>query len=267
MNIDNLNVSRLTVLILLMLHSVAAGGQEDRTESLIRSERLGWEIEVRAGFRIGGMTPIPLPVEIREIDGYNPTLTIPVEAFVTKWLGNARTWGATSGLKLESKGMTTVARVKNYATEIIGDGGEIIRGRWTGHVRTKVRNTYVTLPLLAAWRSAPDSRWTFRAGVYVSALTEGEFSGYVCDGYLRENDPTGPKIEFSDGRIAAYDFSDELARIDWGVRLGVARRTFRHLNVFADLSWGLNSIFRPDFRTLSFALYPVYADFGIGYVF
>jgi hypothetical protein len=253
------------LIILLMLPAVTASAQTDRNASLVQSEKLGWEIEVKAGFRIGGTSPIPLPVEIREIKGYNPTLSIPVEAIVTKWLGGGRRWGVTSGLRLENRGMATKALVKNYQTEIIGDGGEIVGGHWTGKVKTKIRNTYITIPVLAAYRM--NRRWTFRAGGYASVLTDGEFSGYVYDGYLREGDPTGVKVEFAADRVAAYDFSRELRRLDYGARLGASWLAFRHLNTFADLSWGLNSIFKRDFKTVTFAMYPIYADFGIGYVF
>jgi hypothetical protein len=161
--------------------------------------------------------------------------------------------------------MITRARVKNYRTEIIGDGGERVGGHWTGNAKTNVRNTCITLPILAAYRR--NTRWTFRAGPYVSILTEGEFTGYVYDGYLREGDPTGPKIEFSDGRIATYDFSGELRRFACGIQAGASWRAFRHLNVYADVSWGLNDLFKSGFNTVTFAMYPIYADFGIGYVF
>ncbi len=255
----------LCTALFFILSLPAAKAQAERNKSLLQSITLGWEIEIKAGFRIGGTAPIPLPEEIREIKGYNPTLSVPLEANITKWFGEGRTWGLTTGLKLENKNMTTKARVKNYSTEIIGDGGETVRGRWTGNVETKVRNTYITLPVLAAFRL--NKRWTLRAGPYASVLTEGEFSGHVYDGYLRENDPTGSKIEFTDGRIAVYDFSDELRHFAYGIQAGASWRAFKHLNVHADVSWGLNDIFKSDFHTITFAMYPIYADFGIGYVF
>ena len=95
---------------------------------------------------------LPLPHEIRAISSYNPTLAIPIEGTVTQWLGKQRKWGVTAGLKLENKGMITRSRVKNYRTEIIGDGGEKVSGRWTGYVKTKMRTAYLTIPLLAAYR-------------------------------------------------------------------------------------------------------------------
>jgi hypothetical protein len=252
-------------IIALITFSISAYAQKEQAESLVQPQKPDWEIQIKAGFKIGGTTPIPLPREIREIKGYDPTLSTPFEAIITKWLGNGRKWGLTSGLKVENKGMTTKARVKNYSTEIIGDGGEKLGGRWTGNVKTKVRSTCITLPVLAAYRIG--SRCTVRAGSYASILTEGEFSGHVYDGYLREDDPTGPKIEFSDGRIAAYDFSKELRRFAYGIQAGASWRTFKHVDVYADLSWGLNNIFKNGFNAVTFAMYPIYADIGLGYVF
>ena len=40
------------------------------------------------------------------------------------------------GIRLDSKGMKTNAKVKNYGMEIIGEGGERIKGNWTGYVKT-----------------------------------------------------------------------------------------------------------------------------------
>lgn len=239
--------------------------QHDRSATVLRSAAKGLEYEMKAGFHIGGASPLPLPHEIREISGYNPTLAIPIEGTVTQWLGKQRRWGVTAGLKLENKGMITRSRVKNYRTEIIGDGGEKVSGRWTGYVKTKMRTAYLTMPLLAAYRL--DERWVIRGGAYVSYLTEGDFSGHVHDGYLREGDPTGPKIEFKDGRIATYDFSNRLRHFVYGAQMGISWRAFKHFNTFADLSWGLNGLFKSDFETISFALYPIYLNAGFGYVF
>lgn len=258
-------------LILILLFSIlrcstlTVNAQEERNESLMRSILRGWEFELKAGFKVGGNAPLPLPQEIREIKGYNPTLSIPLEANATKYFGSKRIWGLTTGLKLENKNMQTRARVKNYSTRIIGDGGEQVSGHWTGNVKTKVHNTYLTIPVLAAYRM--DKRWTFRTGAFASILTEGEFNGHVYEGYLREGDPTGPKVEFTDGKIAVYDFSDELRGFSWGLQAGASWRAFKHLNVFADLSWGLNDIFKNSSKTITFAMYPIYADIGFGYVF
>lgn len=35
----------------------------------------------------------------------------------------------------------------------------------------------------------------------------------------------------------------------------------------ADLTWGLNNIFKNDFHTITFAMYPIYLNIGFGYAF
>mgnify|MGYP000019570274 FL=1 len=59
--------------------------------------------------------------------------------------------GIITGLRLENKGMRTKATVKNYNMEIIGYDGNRLKGNWTGGVRTKVQNSYITIPVLAAY--------------------------------------------------------------------------------------------------------------------
>ncbi len=94
--------------------------QVDRNETLIRSALHGLEYEIKAGFSIGGTAPLPLPVEIRSIDGYNPTLAISIGGEVTKWIAVQNKLGIIVGLRLENKAMTTEATVKNYNMEILG---------------------------------------------------------------------------------------------------------------------------------------------------
>ena len=87
----------------------------------------------------------------------------------------------------------------------------------------------------------------------------------MYEGYLRENNPTGDKINFRNGAIATYDFSDDLRRFQWGVQLGADWKAFKHLKVYADLNWGANEIFKKDFETISFDMYTVYLNVGFGY--
>ena len=112
------------------------------------------------------------------------------------------------GLRLENKGMETKATVKNYSMEIIGSGGEKLKGNWTGGVQTKVENSYFSIPVVALYQL--NNRVSFSAGPFVSFATNRNFSGYVYDGYLREINPTGTKVEFSGDNRASYDFSDNL---------------------------------------------------------
>lgn len=121
------NIVSICVLALLLV-TFSVFGQEDRNKGIINSALIGLEYEVKAGFNIGGTAPIPLPVEIRDITGYNPTMAVAIEGNVTKWFDQEKKWGMRIGIRLDSKGMKTNANVKNYGMEIIGEGGERIKG-------------------------------------------------------------------------------------------------------------------------------------------
>ena len=248
-----------------LICSISISAQKTTTQKLINAALHGWEYEVKAGFAIGGTAPLPLPSEIRSIDSYNPTLAISFEGNVTKWFGEKKKGGLIIGLRLENKNMTTKATTKNYGMEIISNDGNRLTGNWTGGVRTKVKNSYLTFPILAGYKV--NERWSIKFGPYFSYLIDKEFSGEVYDGYLREGNPTGDKIKFQDGAVAVYDFSDDLRKFQWGLQLGTDWKAFKHLKIFGDLTWGLNDIFKSDFKTVSFAMYPIYLNVGFGYAF
>ena len=232
---------------------------KDYTSGILKSAAVGIEYRVKAGLAIGGTSPIPVPLEIQEITGFNPLLNAHLEGEVLKMFDDA--WGLSFGLRLESKGMKTDARVKNYNMKMVAEDGELA-GRWTGMVETKVNNVYLTLPVLAVWRPAP--RWGVKLGAYGSYLLSGHFSGAAYDGYLRVGDPTGEKVNVTS---AIYNFSDDLRSWAWGVQLGGEWRAFPHLIVSADLTWGMNSIFGKDFEVITFNMYPIYGSLSFGYAF
>ena len=66
-------------------------------------------------------------------------------------------------------------------------------------------------------------RDSIKAGPYFSYIRSREFSGHVYDGYLREDNPTGPKVEFTDSKVATYDFSHDLRHFQWGLQAGAGR--------------------------------------------
>ena len=79
-----------TIAVLLaMVANVQA--QEERNKSLINSYLHGWEYNIKAGFNIGGTSPIPLPKEIRKIDSYAPGIAIAIEGNATKWFDEKKT--------------------------------------------------------------------------------------------------------------------------------------------------------------------------------
>lgn len=243
-----------------MLLPFICQAQKDRNTSLIKAALKGLEYEVKAGVSIGGVTPIPLPAEIRAIESYDPTVLFSIEGNVTKWFNDD--WGLLVGLRLENKGMKTRARVKNYNMEMSGSDQGHMKGAWTGHVHTKVRNSYLTLPVLATYKISP--RWIVKGGVYASYLTDGNFSGDAYDGYLRDETPVGDKIWVT---TATYDFSDDLRRFACGAQLSGEWKAFKHLNIYADLTWGFLDIFKSDFDVIQFNMYPIFLNMGFAYAF
>ena len=223
------------------------------------------DYQIRAGFSIGGFAPIPFPVEVGEIRHYDPTLAGGLEANRTKWCDTEKKWGIRIGLRAEGKGMKTDAEVKNYYTEVIGDGGQKVSGNFTGMVQTTLKNSYFTIPVLVTYGIS--TKWNIYAGPYFSTLIEKNFSGYVYEGYLREGDPTGPKVIFEDDNKGPYDFSQDLNIFQWGILAGGEWTLRKNLNIFGELSWGLNNLFKKDFKTISFDMYPVYLSIGFGYTF
>lgn len=249
----------ITVVALTLSLFLAANAQEETTKGLIWSKSKGLEYSIKAGFNIGGTSPLPLPAEIRSIESYRPILNLAIEGSVTKWFTDK--WGIETGIRLETKGMKTKAEVKNYGMELVETDGHI-KGRWTGLVSTKVNNTYFTVPVLAAYKLS--TRWKLNGGLFFSYMSEGDFSGNVYDGYIRDIDPTGVKMYIDE---ASYDFSDNLSRFQWGAQVGADWRAFKHLTVSANLTWGFKDIFKKSFDTITFDLYPIYLNVGFGYAF
>ena len=254
-----LYITTILMLVFTVL-SATIQAQEDRNKGVIISALNGLHYSIKAGFNVGGTSPLPLPAEIRELKGYNPTVAISIEGNVTK-LFNPK-WGMTVGLRLENKGMKTDANVKNYRMEMLADDGGEMKGYWTGNVETKVRNTYLSIPILANYQIS--KRWEIKAGPYFSYLIDGEFSGSAYDGYIRDEVPTGEKIEVSH---AYYNFSSDLQKFQYGAQVGTSWKAFSHLSVYADLTWGINSVFDKDFTAVTFGIYPIYANLGFAYIF
>lgn len=246
------------------LGSIAATAQVDRSAGIIRSMLHGVEYEVYAGANIGGASPLPLPAEIREINSYNPQLNFHIGANVTKWLDVQKKWGVAVGLRLETKGMETKATVKNYGMAIIQDGATV-SGRWTGKVQTRYHSQQLVVPVTAVFKA--HRRLKVHAGPYLAFAFSNDFDGYVYEGYLRDGDPTGTKWSFEGDARASYDFGDNLRHFQWGMQGGITWTAYKHLLVNANLAWGCNDIFESSFKTVTFNLYPIYLNFGFGYLF
>ena len=140
-----------------------------------------------------------------------------------------------------------------------------MKGYFYGDNFTRVKQWMFTVPVQAAFN--PSDRVRLKFGPYVSFLTAKDFSGYAYDGYLRGNTPIGPKVDLGhdDNTRGNYDFADDMRNFHVGLNLGVDVKIYKQLGVFADLAWGLNGIFKKDFKTVEQTLYPIYAALGVVY--
>lgn len=258
-------ITILVCIICSLQLSFSKNENNDTHKGLIWSYLNGISYDVRAGINIGGSSPIPLPKEIRSLDSYSPGLAITIEGYATKWLNRKQDFGVSIGLRLDSKSMTTDATVKNYGMAIINETGGKVEGLWTGNVKTKSKMSLLSVPVLGVYKI--NERWKVSAGPYFSYLMDGDFDGNVYEGHLRSPDATGSKIVFEGDNIATYDFSNELRNFQWGIQLGGEWKAYKHLTVHADLTWGLNDIFKKNFETVTFSMYPIYLNFGFGYHF
>jgi hypothetical protein len=220
------------------------------------------QLKARAGYSIGGTTPIPLPETIRSIDSYSLTPSFMVGFDAT--LPLTQQWGIMTGLRFENKGMKAAVTTKAYFMEVV-KGDQKMSGLFTGHVEQEVKQWMLTVPVQATFTLS--HRVMLKGGPYVSFLLSKGFSGIASDGYLRKDSPTGPKILMGnrEGEWATYDFDNDMRSVQFGVGIGVDWQVYKCLGVSADLNWGLTGIFPSDFKTVEQALYPVYGTIGVFY--
>jgi hypothetical protein len=220
-----------------------------------------FDFKVKAGVNIGGTSPMGIPVQVREIKSFNPLISLSIEANVVRWF-DAR-WGISSGVRFENKGMTTVARVKEYAMRLRTEEGEL-SGLFTGEVETKVKNGYLNIPLALHYRLL--AALNVRLGGYYAYLLDPSFTGAAYAGHFRQGNP-GFERNMEMEEPTQYEFSSELSKHDFGLLGGVEWNAFRHLVVSLDVSWGLHTIFVKDFTGISFPMYNVYSNVAFGYHF
>lgn len=220
------------------------------------------DVKLRVGYNIGGTAPMGLPASIRSIDAFQMTPSLMVGGDVNLTL--RKHWKLSAGLHFENKGMDTEVTTKSYRMEM-RKGNSQISGFFTGHVKQVVSQWMVTLPVQTTYQL--NEHVTLKAGPYVSLLVHKDFSGIAFDGYLRQGDPTGPKIIIGNTEAdwATYDFSEEMRSLQWGVSVGIDWHWDYRLGLSADLNWGLSGIFSEDFKTVEQPLYPIYGSVGVFY--
>lgn len=220
----------------------------------------GFGYGYRAGFTIGGISPMPLPAEIREMKSFSPNGAFMQEIYGYKMFGEKQRFGVYFGERLAVEGMNAEAVVKNYKMSI-EQGGDYISGYFTGVDKTEARLISVKMPLEFMARVTP--RLDFRVGPYAQINLHKEFKGEVYDGYLREGDPTGQKIVFADGSTASYDFSEDVKKALFGVEVAADIKITKYFGVFANLDYGCGSVFPNNFETITFKMYPIFFSLGL----
>lgn len=220
------------------------------------------QLRARAGYNIGGTTPIPLPETIRRINSYRltPSLMVGLDAR----LPLSKQWGIMAGIRFENKGMDGDVTVKSYQMEVV-KGDSKLSGRFTGHISQQVKQWMLTIPVQATLQLG--EKVILKGGPYISLLLSKEFSGIASDGYLREGNPTGVKILMGDkeGEWATYEFNDDIRSLQMGIAVGADFQICKNLGLSADLNWGLTGIFPADFKTIDQTLYPIYGTIGVFY--
>ncbi len=217
---------------------------------------------VKVGYNIGATTPIGIPATIRKMNSYTPHISLSLGVDMHKQLSDK--WGIMSGLRIENKDMEVDATVKNYHMEIV-QGGKRLKGYYTGNTVIKVEEWMLTLPILATYSIKKNV--IVKLGPYVSYVQGRKFYGYVYDGYLRENTPTGARIDMgnTEDTRATFDFSSDMNRVQCGIDAGVDWYFNNRWGAFADLTWGITGVFKGSFQTIEQKLYPIFGTIGVTY--
>lgn len=259
---------KLYIIAALFSLALSVNAQEDAWEKWGPTKGLkSGGFIARAGYVIGGTTPLPLPAEVRKINAFSPKGGISVG--IDGYRMFTKRWGVSMGAHFFWEGFHTAADVKNYYVWLEQED-EITKGYFTGTNVTNTEMWGVTIPVLATLRMSP--RWNFSFGPYLSYYFKQTFTGEVFDnddgiGYLREDKPTGAKILMSRENPTPYpdDFADHMLPMNLGLEIAFDWKAMKHLNVFGLLDWGLTDIWDRDFEAITFRMYPIYATIGVAY--
>lgn len=237
------------------------------TSNVFGQEKAKGELrhKIVVGYHIGGTMPLPLPREVREISSYWPQFT-PQLGYNISYQAGER-WSLESGITLDWKGMGARDEVKYMYTDVIMDDSNI-KGYFTGKNETRIKVSYVTIPVRIAYDLNPT--WKIRAGGYFSYRNSSEFSGTVWDGYLRRTEDVNDivnseKINIPNKNDATFDFGKEMRNFDMGVSLGFEHIFPSRFGIYGDLTYSLTPIFPSSFKGVDMKMRNIYFVVGASY--
>lgn len=238
--------------------SVSAKGKEEKVKGQFTHK-------IVVGYHFGGTMPLPLPQEVRSISSYWPQFTPQLGYNVSYQVGDQ--WAIESGITLDMKGMGARDEVKYMYTNVMMDKNNV-EGYFTGKNETKVKISYVTLPIRAAYDLSPT--WRLRAGGYISYRQSSEFSGDVWDGYIRETAnaediTTSTKIDIPNKGDATFDFGKDMRKFDMGLSCGFEHQFIGRFGLYGDLTYSLTPIFPSDFKAIDMKMRNIYVVIGASY--
>lgn len=219
------------------------------------------ENDVQLGWNIGALAPASLPANIRKVKSYVPLFGLSAGYRVIFPLSHK--WGIAAGLNVDFKGMRVKDSVIYMHTLISVQNGtqqSTFEGDFSGTNETEVRNVYLTVPITAVFR--PGKTWRYHLGVYGAVLVHAGFSGNVSNGYIRNGNSLGEKVEITK---ATFDFKRAERHFDCGISAGAERSFGARWGARASLSWGLRPVFPSSFKGVSFGMYNIFATLGASY--
>ena len=257
--------------------------------SIMAASSVKPRLSLRLGYSIGGTIPIDFPAEMRALNSYSPKVNYQFGIDYERMLTDK--YGLQLGLYLERRGFKSEVEMRHYDITL-EQGGEKIKGPFSGNVVIEIVQIGVTIPVQATWH--PDERWTLRLGPYVSYIHDRSFQGYAYgkkvydadgkwtgsfDAYIRRDEIRGEKVEIGDiykdeagnvvdkrGTFSGEDYNSYLRRLQYGVDMGAEFKINRSWGAYANLSFGLNSAFNgKEGNPVSMALHPTYLTVGLTY--
>lgn len=223
-----------------------------------------FQFEGKLGMNIGAYTPLSIPATIRGLEFFHVQPNVCAGLDIIKPISDK--WNLIVGGKIENKDMKIATKVKNHKTEVSTEHFSI-SGNFTGNVSTVIKAKMFTIPACVCYKF---DNMRMRFGPYMSVLfMEKEFKGEAYNGYLREKNPTGLRIEISEssGIKGDYDFSKSLMPVQFGLMVNADWFFMKKWGIFGDLSWGVTSVTDNNVKLLSEILYPIFGTVGIVYKF